>query len=273
MMYLSHLKDAEWWTDRGLALAEFGLKVGLLLLALALMKRVLRVLVDRAFAPIIDRAEPESHSRVSRLRTLQSLTQSIFHYLLIAIGALMLLRELGLDPTSALATAGVAGVAIGFGAQKLVKDVINGFFLLLEDQFSVGDLVTIGSVSGVVEEIGMRVTRIRDDNGRINLLSNGDIVAVTNFSRGRYRLSVDIGVPVDTPKEAVASAVTAAGEDLQEKETALSDVTMLGLVSLDAAKATYRVSAEALPSRRLSAEVELREVVWAQLRAAGVPPA
>jgi small conductance mechanosensitive channel len=78
----------------------------------------------------------------------------------------------------------VAGLAVGFGAQKLVKDVITGFFLLLEDQYAVGDYVTIGTVTGTVEELGMRITRLRDDDGRLYILSNGDIGQVCNMSRG-----------------------------------------------------------------------------------------
>src|SRR5262249_5012711 len=111
----------------------------------------------------------------ARLRTLQALLRSTVNYLLIFIAGMMIFDTLGINISAVLAGAGVAGMAIGFGAQRLVRDVITGFFILMEDQYSVGDLVTIGAVTGEVVDIGMRITRLRDATGRLVILANGDI--------------------------------------------------------------------------------------------------
>lgn len=270
--YLRNLAEPEWWSARGMRLLELGFNVAVILLALWLLRRLLFLALHRSFAPLEAKASALGPARVSRLRTLQFLSQSAVHYALIFVAFVMVLRTMGLDPTSALATAGVAGLAIGFGAQKLVRDVIGGFFILLEDQFSVGDVVTIGPITGVVEEVGMRATRIRDENGRLNLMANGDIGTVINYSRGPYRLTLDLALPADTDRQALESAVAAAGSSLQEGASPVVDVRLLGLVSLEAARATYRISASVPPEARAQAEVRLREALWAHLQAAGIQP-
>jgi small conductance mechanosensitive channel len=126
--------------------------------------------------------EPDS-AAVGRIRTVGSLIRSIVFYVLIFIAGVMILRVFEVDVAPVLTAAGVVGLAVGFGAQKLVRDIISGFFIVLENQYSVGERVTIAGITGAVEELGMRVTRLRDDEGKLVFIANGDIGQVVNHSR------------------------------------------------------------------------------------------
>ena len=159
--------------------------ITLILLIYALLRGLLRRLVRRGLEPVLLRGgQKMDPGQAARLKTLAGLIDSIVGYVLTFVFGVMLLRTVDLDPIPLLTTASVAGLAVGFGAQKLVKDVISGFFILLENQYAVGDYVTIGAATGTVEEVGMRTTRLRDDAGKLYILSNGDITQVVNQSRG-----------------------------------------------------------------------------------------
>ncbi len=163
------------------------------------LRFVLRRLVDRVLRPAIEQSGRRMDAaQASRVKTLASLVNSSVSYTLSFVFGIMLLRALRLDPVPLLTTASVAGLAVGFGAQKLVKDMISGFFILLENQYGVGDYITVGAVTGTVEEVGLRTTRLRDDAGKLYILSNGDITQVCNQSRGAVASFVEIGVAAGT---------------------------------------------------------------------------
>lgn len=122
-------------------------------------------------------------ARQARVRALGSMLSSAIDFVLGFVAIIMILQAAGLNIVPILTTAGVAGVAVGFGAQKLVRDVISGFFILMDDLYGVGDSVTINGVTGAVEAVGMRTTRIRDESGKLYIISNGDIGMVCNNSR------------------------------------------------------------------------------------------
>lgn len=122
-------------------------------------------------------------ARQARVRALGSLLSSAIDFVLGFVAIIMILQAAGLNIVPLLTTAGVAGLAIGFGAQKLVRDVISGFFILMDDLYGVGDSVMIAGVTGVVEEIGLRTTRIRDESGKLYVIPNGDVSTVCNHSR------------------------------------------------------------------------------------------
>ena len=185
-----------WYSDAfWLVLADV-VKIVIIYLLLRLM---LRRLVDRVLRPALEQNERRMDAaQASRIKTLAGLVNSSISYTLTFVFGIMLLKALRLDPLPLLTTASVAGLAVGFGAQKLVKDMISGFFILLENQYGVGDYVTVGAVTGTVEEVGLRTTRIRDDAGKLYILSNGDITQVCNQSRGAVASFVEIGVAAAT---------------------------------------------------------------------------
>lgn len=218
----------------------------------------IRLLLHRGFRPMIEREQTANPARAARLLTLETVSESLLRYTLYFVVLGLLMFSVGLNPASLIATAGVAGVAIGFGAQKLVRDVVTGFLLLLEDQFSVGDLVTIGGNTGVVVETGMRITKLRDDAGRLIILSNGDIVQVINFSKGEYRIGVDLAVSSEADLEAIRDAVKEAGALLSGQDSTVTQPEVRGITAMSASSVTYRIEALAPPSDRTVAEGELR---------------
>jgi small conductance mechanosensitive channel len=240
-----------------------------------ILRVVLRRIVSRVIVPLMTHTPGISDAAHSaRLRTLAGLLNSILSYVLSFVFAVMLLRAVHLDPIPLLTTASVAGLAVGFGAQKLVKDVISGFFILLENQYAIGDYVTIGAITGTVEEVGMRTTRIRDDLGRLYILSNGDISQVCNQSRGPVEAFIEIGVAPDTDVAKATEIVNAAGQEIVEerKDLGFAEAPLVqGISAMDAAKLTLRIACRTItPARLLDAQLALRGHMRARLTEAGI---
>jgi small conductance mechanosensitive channel len=261
---------ARYWTEVALSLWDRVWDLVVLLVVFWVLRSVLQAAVARVFVPLKARSQREGGSRAARVLTLEAITQSVIRYALIFIAGVRLMQIVGFNPAPVLATAGVAGLAVGFGAQRLIRDVITGFFILLEDQFSVGDYVTIGAVTGVVEEIGMRVTRIRDDNGRLSVIANGDIAQVTNYSRGPYRVPVDFAVAPDVDPATLQEAAQSVAARLAKDTTAADSISIKGPIGIDATKATYRIEMAVPPTDRVSGEAALRRALRDELVARGI---
>ena len=234
--------------------------------ALFLGRRAIHAAFERAIAT------SEDASRAARLKTLSGLLSSTVSYLLFFIAALMVLGELGANMGAVLTTAGVLGLAAGLGSQRLVRDVIGGFFLLLENQFSVGELVTLGgsNVTGTVQEMGMRVTRLRDELGRLVIVANGDVTVVTNHSRGPLVVAVDLTFPGDTDLARVRAAIEAAAASLPENNWARPP-HYEGLLDAPEGKVKVRVRGRAARGRPEEAEMALRAALRRTFEAEGLP--
>lgn len=198
--------------------------------------------------------------RKARMMTLQSILRSASGFVLAFVAVVMVLQTINYNPIPILATASVAGVAIGFGAQKLVRDVITGFFILMEDQYGVGEYVTIGAVTGVVQELGMRTTKVRDAAGRLYTISNGDISTVCNHSRGALLATLDIAVPAATDLDKARSVINEAGDALARE---MPDVVKRafrceGLAAMSGANATLRVVGGVVAIHQDQALMELK---------------
>ncbi|MES2461088.1 MAG: mechanosensitive ion channel domain-containing protein [Armatimonadota bacterium] len=245
----------------------------LIILLFFLLRMAVNRLIRRATDSVADRAEAISNpGRAARVRTLGSLITSIVVWTLGFVFTVSGLAMVGFPIASLLASAGVAGVAIGFGAQKLVKDVITGFLILLEDQYAVGEYVTIGTVTGIVEDFGMRITRIRDDDGKLYILSNGDIAQVCNQSRGPVGGSFEIGIASTADiDESIKVLNTALVEKSHEMELAVP-AAVRGISGSDATKTSlsihFRVGNGTRPG---DASFQLRQAARAALLAAGIP--
>jgi len=253
--------DASW-----MVLAD----VAKIVLLYLLLRFVLRRLVDRVLWPALKQGEKKiDPAQASRIKTLASLVNSSISYILTFVFGIMLLRALRLDPIPLLTTASVAGLAVGFGAQKLVKDMISGFFILLEDQYAVGDYVTVGAVTGAVEEVGLRTTRIRDDAGKLYILSNGDITQVCNQSRGAVASFVEIGIAPAADVGKATDIINKAGEELAHAQSGLGFAeppSVQGLGAMDAAKLTLRVSCPVTaPAKLTQAQIALRGLAHQRL--------
>ncbi|MBB6051603.1 mechanosensitive ion channel family protein [Armatimonas rosea] len=223
-----------------LFLLEFVLLIGLYIGLRWLLKRGVR----RVGEQLANKAATEHQA--ARVRSLATILQHTLHFVLAFVFIVSALSLLGINVAPIIGTASVAGLAFGFGAQKLVKDVITGYFLLLEDQYVAGDYVTIGAVTGVVEELGMRITRIRDDDGKLYILSNGDIASVCNHSRGLVGASFELSVAA---AEDIA-AVTKLIEETLAQQNLPEPPRVEGVTLADAAKTTLKITFKAPKGQR-----------------------
>ncbi|MEV6525133.1 mechanosensitive ion channel family protein [Longispora sp. NPDC051575] len=214
-----------------------------------------------------------SERRSQRAETIGSLLKSAIGAIIGVIAAMMILAELGLNLGPVLATVSIAGVALGFGAQSLVKDILSGVFMLLEDQYGVGDTVDLGEASGTVEAVGLRVTTIRDVRGVVWYVRNGEIVRVGNKSQGWATVVLDIPVGyagVDEAMEVIRVAVEAFAAEEENATEFLEPPKVLGVEQLTIDGAVVRVTAKTSSEAQWRIGRDLRGQVTAALDAAGI---
>jgi small-conductance mechanosensitive channel len=193
-----------------------------------------------------------------RARTLGSVLRSLCTAIVGVTAAIMVLAEFGVDLAPILASAGIIGVAVGFGAQNLVKDFLSGMFMLLEDQYGVGDIVDVGQASGTVETVGLRITTLRDGNGTLWYVRNGEILRVGNKSQGFAVAVVDVPVAHGTDvAETTKTASRVAQERVEQPDIAedvLEEVQTLGIESVTAEKLTLRLTVRVQPGRQFAVQ-------------------
>ncbi|HNY67462.1 MAG TPA: mechanosensitive ion channel family protein [Bacillota bacterium] len=249
------------FTEGTSALVSSLIRIGMIVLISALIMRVVSKLIDRLFQS----RENEQRALIRdnrRLMTLRTVIKSLVRYAVYFIGGIMVLGELGVNTSGLVAGAGIAGVALGFGAQNLVRDVLTGFFILFEDQFAVGDYVSISGVSGVVEDIGLRVTKVRDFAGQLHVVPNGSINLVTNFRGRAMRVMFDVQVPYSTDVELAIRALQDAFDSHRESMPEIVDgPTVLGVQDLGDSGIALRVWATAQPMQQWSLERQLKLLV------------
>ncbi len=218
--------------------------VGLIFLGAGVLTGLLRRLVARGLLAL----EAQGRGSERRVATLNGLLTSTLSYLVYFVAIILTLFTVGVTwkgLAPLLGAASVLGLAIGFGAQKLIRDIITGLFILGEGQFDVGDWVNIGGATGRIEEIGLRVTRMRDDQGRLYVIANGDINQVYNASRGPVKLSLDVVLTRPTSFEAAITLVRETAVDaLAELELPASEdetAPTVAVAGIDSAKFTLRL--------------------------------
>lgn len=190
------------------------------------------------------------------------------------VAALMALEALGVNVAPLLASAGVVGVALGFGAQTMVKDYLSGIFLIIEDQFGVGDVVDLGPVIGTVEEVALRYTRLRDMSGVVWYVRNGEILRVANRSQGWTLASVDIPVAYDEDLDRVRDLIESVALDMDEDPTyddmLLGKPTFAGVESVSGDAMVVRVTAKAVPEKQIILARTIRERIKLAFDRAGI---
>ena len=259
-------------------LVEHGPRIGVILgfaVALTIASRIAVRRVRRRLEGKPDRTQALAFQRVATI--VQSLS-SVARVLIWTVALLMLLGEVEVNIGPLLAGAGVVGVALGFGAQSLVRDFLSGFFILLENQFGVGNLLelrtTTGVITGTVESLSMRVTAVRAFDGTLYVIPNGNIEGIGNQSRGWGRAIVDISVARTEDLDRVRGLLDEVGEEIFNDETVqgslLSRPTVLGVEEVRANAAIFRVVADTRSSRRWDIERELRRRMQLRLELEGV---
>lgn len=209
-----------------------------------------------------------------RVETLASLLRNVADIVIVVIAVLTILAIFNVPMGPLLASAGIGGVAIGFGAQSLVKDYLSGIFMLAEDQFGVGDLITVDGVTGTVEEVTLRVTKVRDASGTTWYLRNGEILKVGNVSQAATTSFVDVFVaPDEDADRAVAVVQDAIGGMHDEQQFAgqlVADPTVLGVGGVDASKMTLQVMLQAVPNKQWAPMRAVRQRAQQALVEAGI---
>src|SRR5262245_17762280 len=221
-----------WWTDfMTLPFVEPLIRISIVLIFAAISLRVTHFLVGRLRLRLSVEDPEGEHAK--RMLTGTRVLQSAAAAVIVVLTALEVMAELGLNLMPLLAAAGIGGIAVGFGAQTLVKDFINGFFLLVENQVRVGDVVEIGGRGGLVESMGFRSLTLRDQNGNVHIIPNGSVEHVTNMTREYSRYVFDVPVPPHADADRVMRILEEIGEGLRRDPEFAHDITapleMLGI--------------------------------------------
>ena len=189
-----------------------------MLVALAVFKRILKKI------QVFFEGNFPDPSQIKRASTLTNVVGDLINVFIIAVGVITILSQLGIDLGPILVAAGIGGVAIGFGAQSLVKDVISGFFILLENQIRVGDVVNIAGVGGLVEDVGLRTITLRDLSGNVHIVPNGVIDKVTNMTKDFSRYVFNVGVAYREDVDEVMAVLKDVAAELQQDPEFGSDI-------------------------------------------------
>lgn len=250
------------WLEKGIRILVI---IGGACFTILLSGRIFRGLLVRKLIPA---------GRDSRrwVETILPLLQSLTKYVVAFFAIILILRELGVDARALLAGAGVVGIAVGFGAQTLVKDIVTGMFLLFEDTLSVGDVVEIGDVTGTVEEMTLRVVRIRLFSGALVTIPNGEIGRIANYNRGFTRAIVDMSVAYEADVDRVVEVIKrVAGEYYREHpEVTLEPPLVHRVIQLGSSGVVVRVSLKVRPQEHWNVERELRYLLKKAFDAEGI---
>jgi small conductance mechanosensitive channel len=215
-----------------------------------------------------------SERRRQRADTMGSVLRSVVSVVVFVVALTLILDQFDVNLAPLVASAGVAGVALGFGAQSLVKDYLSGVFMILEDQYGVGDIVDMGEVGGTVENVGLRVTTVRDVHGVAWYIRNGEIVRVGNKSQGWAQVVVDVPLPLGTDLGRAEEVLHEAAESLTEDEEWADDLLaapeVLGVEQLTAAGALLRVAVRTTTAAQWRVARELRGRITVALDEAGI---
>lgn len=208
-----------------------GLRILLIAVITLIVIKVVKVLTGRLSMSLIkDKLDEESKKRAS---TLGSVIRHLLVVVILIVAGMTILGQLGVEIGPVLAAAGIVGLAVGFGAQNLVKDVINGFFILLEDQIRVGDVVQVAGKGGLVEKVNLKMTILRDLSGNVHYIPNGHIELVTNMTKEYSRYVFDIGVAYREDTDEVIEIIKEVDQDLRNdpdfRQDILEPIEILGL--------------------------------------------
>jgi small-conductance mechanosensitive channel len=239
--------------------------------------------VDDASQAVVNGAAAQAESalvderRKQRVRALGAILRSAASVTIFSIAGFAVLGDLGINLAPLLASAGVVGVAIGFGAQNLVRDYLSGIFMLVEDQYGVGDVITVGDATGTVENVTLRITRVRDVNGIVWHIRNGAIETVGNESQGWARAVIDFPVPFESDLVTIRNVLQATGDAMWNEPTwravMLEAPEVWGAQEITSDEVVMRMVAKTAPLRQWEVEREMRARVKAALHQAGIYPA
>ena len=267
--------------DLGEVARDYALPVALIVLVAFVLLRASRVFIHGIVKALMDREATEGTAQElsavelkKRMDTLDGLGANVLQFFIVIIAGLMVLRSFGLDIGPAVAGLGVVGVAVGFGAQNLVRDYLNGALILIENQFSKGDVIRAGGVSGTVEDFSLRRTTLRDLDGVVHTVPNGEIVVASNLTRVWARINLDVTVAYGTDIDKATAVVDEVGTLMADDPTWKRRVLEAPRVDRVAALGEYGVTLKILGTVRApdqwAAAGELRKRLLAAFTEHGI---
>ncbi len=253
-------------------LVSSGIRVVIILATAGVLLRMIRLLAER-LSPVLS-GLPHSLERQKRAQTLSNIARTVATTTLGIVTVILIFGEIGIDVAPLIAAAGVGGLAIGFGAQNLVRDVISGFFLLLEDQIRVGDFVKIGDKAGQVEQISLRIITLRDFDGSVHVIPNGTITGVTNQTKEFSYAVVSVGISLQADIEVAIASLNEVGKMLGEDPDfaadLLGEVEVLGIDDFSESRMKLTLRVRTAPAKQWRIARELRRRIKIAFTAQGI---
>lgn len=249
-------------------------KIALIVVLAYLGTRLTRLLATGLGRALDDEGSVRGQVRKQHRETVIRILNRLSATVIVVVAALTILAEIGINVAPLLAGAGVAGVAVGLGTQSLVKDILAGLFILLEDQFGIGDLVTLAGVTGTVEEMSLRRTSVRDYNGTLYTIPNSESKVVANASKDWARVIVDVGVAYETDLGHAMTVLARVGENLASAPEFQADVLeppqVLGVMALADSSITLRVVVKVKAGAQWALSRELRKQIKERFEREGI---
>lgn len=245
-----------------------GARIAAIIIVATILGRLSGLVVDRFFHP------PDGAKKFleeKRARTLSVLLKTIIRYTLYFLAAILILQEFSIDTTSIIAGAGVIGLALGVGAQGLVKDFITGFFIIFEDQFAVGDYIVSDAMAGTVEELTFRVTKLRDASGVLHIIPNSAISRVSNYTRGQMQAVINIPVAYEADIDKVIALLGEAAREIARMPEVQDGPKVIGVVDLRLGEVIVRVVAKTVPLEQVKVETAFRHKAKVLFEQAKIP--
>jgi small conductance mechanosensitive channel len=254
---------ADLWPNVQNWLLTHGLRILLLVVGTLILVKVVRTLSRKVEGAIEKQEGIGAIERKKRARSIERIVRNTALAAILAVASMMILRETGVEIGPIIAGAGIAGLAIGFGAQSLVKDVISGFFILVENHFGVGDVISAAGVAGLVESMTLRVTVLRDLEGKVHIIPNSEIGVVTNMTKEWSRFMMDVGVAYKEDIDFVNEVIAEVGADLRNDPEfgsfILEDLQILGVDAFEDSQVSIRILIKTLPLKQWQVGREYRK--------------
>jgi len=243
-------------------LTTSGIKIIGILIGLVILFQMSRWIVKWMEKFVYEKDPLQASEAKKRAHTLGNILRHAFLIIITFVAVLMILGELEIQLGPLLATAGIGALAIGFGAQSLVKDVISGFFIILENQYRIGDVIEVAGVSGLVESVSLRKTVLRDLKGKVHTIPNGEIKVVSNLSKEWSRSVLDLGISYRDDIDQIVDLLVQIGKEMESEEpyksAILEPLQVLGVEKFDESQMVIRMMVKTVPLKQWDVGRELR---------------
>lgn len=243
--------------------------------ALAVLYLVIAIVVIKVLELIISKLARKKYDKLrtidaKRVKTVLSVMKSFVTIIIIFTWFLSALRIFGVNTSAIITTAGIGGIAISFGAKSLVEDIISGIFLMLEDSFVIGDDITVAGKTGIVERISLRTTTIRDYNGELHVVPNGEIRVVTNRNKNIQRALINVPIAYDADAKKAVDLLTEALKPVNDDHAVIEDVSVWGITDFASSGIVITCAAKTIPGEQWRVERVMRSVALEELSRNGI---